>query len=219
MRAGSVLVKGPPAPDGSCSAPGSASSPTPSAPRYRRPRAQRRRPRLRPPAPIVPEAKAASAAPPRPRDLAPTWRASVGDLAGVIAEAEARGLDVAVAVELASDLAALADAAPSGPRRPRQASADRRARALPQIGRGAIGRVPSSAAWRGGGPRRRRSLLPVATSPSLRAARSWPRRWVARCRARASAGRDVARPTAEEYRRRHPDGPYAAAAAEILDEP
>jgi hypothetical protein len=176
-----------------------------------------------PTASALPSAAAASAAAPssepgRPA-AAPSLRERVarGDFAGVIADAEGRGIDAAIDASSLDDLAALADAARYAGRtdlarrallaeRSRfKSSAEARSAAF-LLGRMSEAGSPAAAiSWYDQylsesphGP-----LAPEALGRKMVAVKS-------------SAGRDAARPVAEAYLARHPQGAFAAAAVEIL---
>ncbi len=168
-----------------------------------------------------PPNRAAPAPGERPR-AAPSWPARVtsGDFAGVLAEAEERGVDAVIDQASLADLSALADAARYAGRSDlaRRAlvaertrfpgSAEARSAAF-LLGRLADAAAPATAVtWYD-------RYLAEAPGGSL-AAEALGRKMLA---LRASAGRDAARPAAEEYRRRYPDGPFARAAGEILGDP
>jgi hypothetical protein len=168
---------------------------------------------------LEPSAPATSAGVGPARGAAPTLRDRVarGEFASVIAEAEARGLDAALNASSLGDLAALSDAARYAGR------ADLAERAL----------LAERSRFPGSGEARSAAFLlgrmAEATSPS--AAIAWYDRYLAESPAgslasealgrkmvvvKASAGRDAARPIAEEYRRRYPEGAFTAVAGEIL---
>jgi hypothetical protein len=231
MYAGSVVVRGPPAPEGIVLRKGQRlvadaaraevsriDEPAPSGSAGAS--AADGSARTDPPAPGAPSS-APSAASARPRAAA-SWpsRVAAGDFAGVIAEAEARGLDAALDETSLADLSALADAARYAGRgdlarralvaeRTRfPGSAEARSAAF-LLGRLSDDRAPATAVtWYD-------RYLAEAPDGSL-AAEALGRKMLA---LRASAGRDAARPAAEAYRRRYPEGPFARAAGEILGDP
>jgi hypothetical protein len=167
---------------------------------------------------------ASPAPPPRlsaiPQPL--SWRARVanGDFAGVIVEAEARGLDAAIDGSPLVDLGALADAARYAGRgdiaqraliaeRTRFPDSPEARSAAFLLGRMTETSSPGTAVtWYD-------RYLAEAPGGSL-AAEALGRKMLA---VNASSGRATARPIAEDYQRRFPQGAFAAAAAEILREP
>jgi hypothetical protein len=166
----------------------------------------------------LPDANAAPAAEPG-RPAAPSLRERVarGDFAGVIADAEARGLDAAIDASPLDDLAALADAARYAGRtdlarrallaeRSRfKSSAEARSAAF-LLGRMTEAGSPAAAiSWYD-------QYLSESPHGSL-APEALGRKMVA---VKATAGRDAAHPVAEAYLARYPQGAFAAAAAEIL---
>lgn len=185
--------------------------------------------------PAAPEAPRPSAQPvvssPRPDAAKPAASASAsapaasyremvarGDFAAVLADAEARGLDTIIDAGTLRDLAALADAA----RYAGRSDLARRA-LLAERSRFAGSPEARSAAF---------LLGRMAESGSPAAAISWYDQYLAESPGgslaaealgrkmivvRKSSGRDAARPIAEEYAKRHPQGSFAAAAAEILE--
>lgn len=223
MRAGSVIVRGPPAPDGLALRAGqslvadarrasvtvASAAPTSSAI-----------------APSAPSATAAISATPsasaRPREAAISWRARVaaGDFAAVIADAEAQGLDAVIDGSSLADLAALADAA----RYAGRADLARRALTAERTRFAGSAEARSAAFLLGrlsepGSPATAVTWYDLYLSESpggSLAAEALGRKMLAQ---KASQGRAAARPTAEEYQRRHPQGPFAPAAAEILGDP
>ena len=227
MHAGSVVVRGPPAPDGIALrggqrlvadaqrvtvSPIASASPTASAPSAIGSAA----PAIASDAPA--SAPAASAAP----SHALSWRARVaaGDYAGVIADAEARGIDASLESTSLADLTALADAARYAgkgalaqralvaERNRFPGSAEARTAAF-LLGRLAEAKSPAVAVtWYD-------RYMAEAPGGSL-AAEALGRKMIA---LRASGGPSAARETAEAYKRRFPDGPFAKVAAEILGDP
>jgi hypothetical protein len=169
-----------------------------------------------PPPPAPPPSLPRRAAPPPPR--AERWpeRVAAGDFRGVLADAEARGLDAVLAQAPLADLAALADAARYAGRgavarrallaqRDRfAASAEARAAAF------LLGRLADD----GGSPAEARSWYDrylVEAPAGAVAAEALGRKMMALHR----AGDPAAPAVAAAYLRRHPDGPHAAAAREI----
>jgi hypothetical protein len=165
-------------------------------------------------------AEAASAAPEPGRTASmPSLRERLarGDFAGVIADAEARGIDAALDTSSLDDLASIADAARYAGRADlaRRALLAERARfknsaearsAAFLLGRMAEASSPTAAiTWYD-------QYLSESPNGSL-APEALGRKMVA---VKASAGRDAARPIAEQYLSRYPQGAFAAAAAEIL---
>lgn len=172
-----------------------------------------------PSASALPSASAAPAPEPGRPAAAPSLRERVarGDFAGVIADAEARGIDAAIDASPLDDLAAIADAARYAGRtdlarrallaeRSRfKSSAEARSAAF-LLGRMTEAGSPAAAiSWYD-------QYLSESPHGSL-AAEALGRKMVA---VKATAGRDAARPVAEAYLARHPQGAFAAAAAEIL---
>jgi hypothetical protein len=151
-----------------------------------------------------------------------SWRARVaaGDFAGVIADAEARGLDASIDGTSLSDLAALADAARYGGRgdlsrralqaeRKRFSGSAEASSAAFLLGRMDEASSPASAvAWYD-------RYLAEAPGGAL-AAEALGRRMVA---IKAASGKDAARAAADDYLRRYPEGAFAAQAHEIIGAP
>jgi hypothetical protein len=141
-----------------------------------------------------------------------------GDFAAVVADAEARGVDTIIGSGPLRDLAALADAARYAGRsdlarrallaeRSRFSGSPEARSAAFLLGRMAEGGSPAAAiSWYD-------QYLAESPGGSL-AAEALGRKMIV---VRNSGGRDAARPIAEEYVKRHPRGPFADAAAEILD--
>jgi hypothetical protein len=225
MHAGSVIVRGPPAPEGIALRGG------------QRLVADAQRVSVSPIASASPAASAgpsaiatasapssaeASASPADRRPPSLSWRARVasGDYAGVIAEAEARGIDASLESSSLADLSALADAARyagKGALAQRALVATRNrfpgsAEALTAaflLGRAAESKSPMVAVtWYD-------RYLAEAPGGSL-AAEALGRKMIA---LRAASGPAAARETAAAYARRFPDGPFAKVAAEILGDP
>jgi hypothetical protein len=181
------------------------------------------------PAPAGAPAPAASGAASGPRTAAaapavdaPSWSARVasGDFAGVLAEAQARGVDVVLAGSPLADLVALADAARYA------GSADVARRALQaQRARFAGSGAARAAAFLLGRLAEDRGAsaealsfydVYLAESPQgAFAAEALGRKMVAVHR----GGGQVAATLADEYLRRFPTGPYAGAAREISGAP
>ncbi|APR75563.1 Hypothetical protein A7982_00909 [Minicystis rosea] len=150
----------------------------------------------------------------------PSYREMVarGDFAAVVADAEARGVDTILAAGSLRDLAALADAARYAGRselsrralmaeRSRFAGSPEARSAAFLLGRMVEASSPSAAiSWYD-------QYLAESPGGSL-AAEALGRKMIA---VRNASGREAARPIAEEYVKRHPQGSFAAAAAEILD--
>jgi ferric-dicitrate binding protein FerR (iron transport regulator) len=167
----------------------------------------------------APETTTAPAAEPRPEAKPPTWSARVGagDFAGVVAEAEARGVDAVLDAAPLADLVALADAAryarrPDLARRTLQAQ-QARFPGSPQAQAAAflLGRMAEDR----GATVEAISLYDryLAEAPGgAFAAEALGRKMVA---VQRTAGRESARPIAQEYLRRFPEGAYAAAARDL----
>jgi FecR protein len=156
---------------------------------------------------------------PSARPEAPTWRARVagGDFTGVLAEADARGIDASLNETSLSDLAALADAAryagradlaqrALGAERTRfPGSAEARSAAF-LLGRMVETSQPSAAiGWYD-------RYLAESAGGSL-AAEALGRKMVTVAKV---SGRDAARPIADEYLRRFPGGAFTAAANDLV---
>lgn len=176
-----------------------------------------------PAAPPVPGSAAIAvrtAAPAPSQDVTYRKRVARGDFTGVIADAEARGLDAAIGASPLPDLAALADAARYAGR------SDLARQALVAVRSRFPGSAEaSSAAF---------LLGRMAEASSSTAAIFWYDQYLAESPdgslaaetlgrkmlvARTSGGRPAARPVAEQYLERYPQGTFAAAAAQILAEP
>ena len=153
-----------------------------------------------------------------------TWaqRVAKGDFAGVIAEAEAKGVDATLASATLADLAALADAARYGGKLDlaRRALGAERARfpGSREASNAAflLGRIADDAQ---GSPAAAAALYDqyLAESPGgAFAEEALGRKMVA---LRKSSGREAARGAAAEYLRRYPGGAFAAAAREIAQDP
>ena len=172
-----------------------------------------------PPNPPAPSSGAGSAAKPEP-SAPPTWaqRVAAGDFAGVLAEADARGIDAALDGASLADLGALADAARYRGRfdLARRALVVERARfaGSREAANAAflLGRIAEDAQ---GAPAAAVVLYDryLAESPGGPfAEEALGRKMVS---LRRSAGLAAARSVAEEYLRRYPQGAYAAAAREL----
>lgn len=161
-------------------------------------------------------------APPMPSTAVaagPSWAklVSAGDYARVVREAEAEGVGHALATRPLSNLRALGDAGRYTGSSDRAPCVRRRPLSLPRQRRRAHGRVPAGARGRG-------------ADYSLTDALRWYDCYLAEAPGGAFAGdalgrkmvlvskaqgRDSARPLAERYLSRFPDGPYAAAARDL----
>ncbi len=182
------------------------------------------------PAPVAPRGTASSGAPasaasqiaPALSSAVATYRERVarGDFAGVIADAESRGVDVALAASPLSELAALADAA----RYAQKNDLARRALLAERERFGGSSEARSAAFLLG--------RLAEPSSPA--AAIDWYDRYLAESpggplaaealgrkmlMTQRSGGDAAARPIAEDYLRRYPDGAVAKTARAILGEP
>jgi TolA-binding protein len=169
-------------------------------------------------APLSTTEPSAAAAPPV------TWaqRVARGDFAGVIGEAEAKGIAATLASATLPDLAALADAARYGGKLDlaRQALGAERARfpGSREASNAAflLGRIADDAQ---GSPAAAAALYDqyLAESPGgAFAEEALGRKMVA---LRRSSGREAARGVAAEYLRRYPGGAFATAAREISQDP
>jgi hypothetical protein len=234
MLRGSVLVRGPLAPggialragqvltarpdDGELRIGGDESGPraaAPAAPAASAPDEQAAVPVAAPPPASAPSAREA------PR--AATWssRVASGDFAGVIADAESRGLDTTLNQAGLADLVALADAARYAGRTEiaRRTLAAQRARfagtAEARAAAFLLGRIADD----GGSPGSAIGFYDqyLAEAPGgVFAAEALGRKMVA---VRRTSGADAARVLAEEYLRRFPDGSYSARARELAPNP
>jgi ferric-dicitrate binding protein FerR (iron transport regulator)/TolA-binding protein len=229
---GSVIVKGPPAPAGVALAPGQrllAYARGKMLIESDEPRSTRRQvidtPSSTPAPPSASDAESAAPAQPAPRPSAPppTWGARVarGEFAEVVREAEARGLEATIAGATLADLSALADAGRYAGRSDvaRRALEAQRARfpgssearaASFFLGLLADDRGASAAAIE-----HFDRYLAEAPSGAF-AAEALGRKMVA---TRRAAGATAARPVAEEYLRRFPQGAYAKVAEELTRAP
>jgi len=153
-----------------------------------------------------------------------TWaqRVARGDFAGVIGEAEAKGVEATLASATLPDLAALADAARYGGRLDlaRRALGAERTRfpGSREASNAAflLGRIADDAQ---GSPAAAAALYDqyLRESPGgAFAEEALGRKMVA---LRRSSGREAARGAAAEYLRRYPGGAFAAAAREIAQDP
>jgi hypothetical protein len=148
-------------------------------------------------------------------------RVAAGDFRGVVADAEAHGVDAALGGASLRDLAALADAArfTGRPDLARRALLAERARfsGSPEARAAAflLGRIADDA---GGSPasavRWYDDYLREAPGGAF-AAEALGRKLAAL----RSAGDPAARTTASEYLRRYPEGPYAAQARDLVESP
>lgn len=151
----------------------------------------------------------------------PTWsqRVAKGDYAGVLADANDRGIPTVIATAPLGDLVALADAARYARRNDvaKQALLAQRSRfagsgpartaafLLGRIAEDAEGNPSAAIGWYD-------RYLAESPSGSF-AAEALGRKMTAVAR---TQGNDAARPIAEQYLRRYPDGPYAAAARRVM---
>jgi hypothetical protein len=173
-------------------------------------------------APIATGDPSASSAPASPPPATWAQRVARGDFAGVIADAEAQGIDAALAGVGLADLAALADAARYSGKTDlaRRALAAERARfpGSREASRATflLGRIADDAQ---GSPAAAVALYDeyLAAAPGgAFAEEALGRKMVA---LRRSGGRAAARGVAAEYLRRYPGGAFAAAARELGQEP
>jgi ferric-dicitrate binding protein FerR (iron transport regulator) len=170
--------------------------------------------------PVIAPPASAAAAVTAPEPIRPSWsqRVAAGDYAGVLADAEARGLDASLSEAPLADLGALADAAryrgrsdlarrallAERARFPGSAAARTAAFLLGRLSEDALGQRAAAIGYYD---------QYLAESPSgTFASEALGRKMIA---VKRGAGVEAARPLAADYLARFPKGAYAAAAQEI----